>query len=253
MNKKKLAALAIVPAIGVTAFATSAFAASDTTPVQHTVSKITNVFKKHGDHKRDNTQFATDLAQILGLQASDVKAKLNAGQTPDAIITAAGKTVSDVHAQLEALHQAGMKAKLAADTASGKITQAQADIMIANMANHPRMHDMRGEHGPRDTTQFATDLAQILGLNASDVKAKLDAGTKPEDIITSSGKNVNDVMTQMKTLMEASIKARIQADVTSGKITQAQADEMIARIGKGNMGHHNHMGLKNSTTTTSTQ
>lgn len=249
MNKKKLAAFAIIPALGAVALGTSAFAASDTG-----TSTITQKAAKFMRGMRDNTQFATDLAQVLGLSATDVKAKLDAGTKPTDIITSAGKTEADVKPQLDTLRQATIKAKLAAEVAAGTITQAQADERLAGMAN--RVGGPRGDHGPRDSTQLATDLASIIGGTATDIKAKLDAGSKPEDLITAAGKNVTDAMAQLKTLRETAMKARLHADVAAGTITQAKADQMIADMANhvgGPRGHHGFGTQTPPTIPTSTQ
>ncbi len=225
-RKAKLAALAIIPTLAVGALAGSVFAASTT--ASGTPSSVFRPSEGHGP--RDTTQFATDLASILGLSATDIKAKLDAGETPDSIITASGKTKADVEAQMKTLREANMKTRLAADVASGKITQAQADQMITDMANGTFNHfgGPGKNHGAKDSARFASDLASILGLSATDVKAKLDAGTKPAEIITAAGKTESDVQTAMKALHEAEMKTRLAADVASGKLTQAQADAIIA-------------------------
>jgi hypothetical protein len=258
MNKKKLALFAIIPTLGLAAVASSAFAASGTST--STVSAvITKAFGGRGNHgQKDSTQFATDLASVLGLSATDVKAKLAAGTPADAIITASGKTKADVDAALKTLRETSLKAKIAADVASGKLTQVQADQMIANIAHGTFGHaggPGKG-HGSKDSTQFATDLASVLGLSATDVKVKLDAGQTPASIITAAGKTESDVMTQMKTLREASMKARLAAAVTAGTMTQAEADAIIAH--EATETHDGHRGgsmgrTSTPPTTTSTQ
>lgn len=130
MNKNnrnaKLAAIAILPALGIATFAGSVFAASATTT---TTPARSFMGMRHG--LRDNTTFASNLASVLGLTATEVKAKLDAGQTPLDIITAAGKMQADVQTALQALQLTSLKTTLAADVSSGKITQAEADAMLA--------------------------------------------------------------------------------------------------------------------------
>lgn len=136
MNTKKIAAFAMMSAVGVSALAGTTFAASDTT-----TSGVVKMEKRGHYGPRDNTQFSSDLAAALGMTAADVKAKLDAGTKPDDIITAAGKDKTTVMTAMHALHLQSMKTKLAEDVASGKITQAQADKMLTNMADHKQ-----GEH-----------------------------------------------------------------------------------------------------------
>lgn len=142
-----MAAFALIPALGAVAVAGSVFAASKptaTTSSTHS-SKHTNMSMSH-----DNTQFATDLASVLGLSATDVKARLDAGTKPADIITSAGKTESDVMTQMTALRDTAMKTKLQSEVLAGKITQTQANEMLSNMKNH-----RGGPHG------------HMFGINAS--------------------------------------------------------------------------------------
>lgn len=137
MNTKKIAAFAVMSAVGVSALAGTTFAASNTTT--NTSTKM----EKHGHRgPKDNTQFAADLASALGMTEADVKAKLDAGTKPDDIITAAGKDKTTVMTAMHALRLQSMKTKIAEDVASGKITQTQADKILSNIANHKE-----GEHG----------------------------------------------------------------------------------------------------------
>jgi polyhydroxyalkanoate synthesis regulator phasin len=81
-------------------------------------------------------KMTNDLAIVLGTTQADILAKLSAGSSPRDIIAASGKDAAAAEAQLDTLRQADMKAHLAADVASGKITQAEADRISTDMANH---------------------------------------------------------------------------------------------------------------------
>lgn len=148
MNKKKLATIALIPALAAGAFASYAFAASDTTTKNTPSTKQ----QKRGMHGKGSDMFASNLATALGLQVADVKAKLDAGQTPDQIITATGQSKDTVIAALQAARVTSMKARIAEKVASGKITQAQADNMITRITNNTGHQvgerGMRGIHGP---------------------------------------------------------------------------------------------------------
>lgn len=148
--------------------------------------------------------------------------------------------------------QEDMKARLAADVAAGKITQAQADAKIADMANHKG----KLEFGKSQATEanetveqksereqkMANDLASALGTTQADILAKLAAGSSPKDIIAASGKDVATIEAKLDAIRQADMKARLAADVASGKITQAQADQMTTDMenhkgGPGFAGH----------------
>lgn len=164
-RKAKLAALALIPTLGVMALAGSAFAADGTsTATTPTTASSSRHFMGMGHRfhgHRDNTTFAANLASVLGLSATDVKARLDAGQTPSSIITAAGKNPADVMAALKVLGQASMKAKLAAAVSSGKITQTQADARLAHEANETQGGHRGGIfRGMMETTSSTTNSTQ---------------------------------------------------------------------------------------------
>jgi hypothetical protein len=187
-TRQKMAALALLPALSAVAYVGSAFAA-DSTTTPPTTPSATHVWGGHRGPPRDDTQFAADLAQVLGLNAADVKAKLDAGTKPKDIITQAGKTEADVQAQMKTLHENEMKARLAAQVTSGKITQAQADAILANMANKTS-GPMKGfgmhKGGPGETKHLAS-LAVALNMSTTDLQTALASGKTITDLATAQG------------------------------------------------------------------
>ncbi len=151
-----------------------------------------------------------------------------------------------------AAHQADMKARLAADVVAGKITQAQADQMTTDMANHKgglRFGKSKaGETGgtaeqkSEREQKMANDLASVLGTTQADILAKLAAGSSPKDIIAASGKDAATIEAKLDAIRQANMKARLAADVASGKITQADADQMATDMAnhKGGPGFAGH-------------
>lgn len=135
-TKNTLASLALIPALGLTAFSSTAFAAVSTTTKNATSTRSTTSRAQHmSQFLKDNTLFAKDLASVLGLQASDVKAKLDTGVTVNAIIAETGMSKETVMTNMQTLFTQSMKARIATDVASGKITQEKADEMLTKIAN----------------------------------------------------------------------------------------------------------------------
>jgi hypothetical protein len=157
-RKAKLAALAIIPTLAVSALAGTVFAASATTTTSTATSSLSRFFKDRGP--QDSTQFATDLASVLGLNATDVKAKLDAGTKPSDIITAAGKTEANVQTAIKALHDAAMKTHLSAEVTAGTMTQAQADAIIAHEATETHGGHHGGFGGIKTTTTSSITSTQ---------------------------------------------------------------------------------------------
>ena len=97
--------------------------------------------------------------------------------------------------------------------------------------------------------QMTQALAKVLGTTPDAITAQLNAGKTPQDIIKASGLDAATVKAQLDVSREADMKTRLATDVTSGKLTQAQADQMITDMAahKGN-GRHHGMNIKASAT-----
>lgn len=231
MNKKQLAVAAMVPVLGLT-LAGNAFAATDTATQPTKDQQLQNIMREgrpkdgefgfgekgpkgnrgeHGGPVND-----TELQKILGMTADQIKSALQSGKTMKDLITVKGLDFATVMKQVKASHDADMQAKIAADVKSGKITQAQAD-------------EMESKKTERETKEI-TNLASVLGTTVDKIKADRDAGKTLDETITSLGLNKETVMQKLKETRDAEMKANLAADVKSGKITQAQADEMQTRM-----------------------
>lgn len=234
---KKIKIGGVVALLGITALA-STFAASSaqTTDV---LEKVTHMKGNH-DLKKTmtdaqkftmKTKMATDLAVVLGVSTDSVLAQLNAGKTSVDIITASGQDMITVEAKLTALHTTEMKAKLATEVSSGKITQAQADSMITHMANHTG--DMKrgmGHHNMKGSTEMLTNMASVLHTTVPALQAQITTNKTLEDIVKASGMTEVDFEAKMKVLRIAQIKTKLQAEVIAGNLTQEQADAKLAKM-----------------------
>lgn len=133
-------------------------------------------------------------------------------------------------------------------------------------------------HGGNDSQLWRTDVAKamsnwtermtkdasILGISVGEMKSYWANGKNMADIAKEKGISDTDLQAKLKTERLANVKAELQAMVTSGAITQAQADTRLKfmqdnidkkldrmggkhgrGMGKG-MGMGIGMGLKNS-------
>ncbi|MEA2129276.1 MAG: hypothetical protein QOJ85_2167, partial [Solirubrobacteraceae bacterium] len=82
----------------------------------------------------------------------------------------------------------------------------------------------RPHHGARGAV--FVDLAKSLGITRAQLEAQLRAGKSLADIAKAQGKSLDDVRATLK----ADAKARIDKAVKDGDLTQAQADEFLARL-----------------------
>lgn len=139
-----------------------------------------------------------------------------------------------------------------AEVTSGKLTQAEADERIADIAQGPkgegRMMGFGEGRGPgmgmmgmgsstnlglKNDSRMLEDKAAILGITVDDLKTRLDAGKTVEQIATDLGISADTLKTKMeeqRAARLAEMKAKLVQEVTDGKITQAQADQMLERL-----------------------
>jgi hypothetical protein len=77
--------------------------------------------------------------------------------------------------------------------------------------------------------------AEILGMMVEDLQTSLDEGKKFDEIAQERGIDIETMRTKSQEAMQVKMQERLAQDVIDGKITQAQADEMIANMGNGRM------------------
>ncbi|HEX4365152.1 MAG TPA: hypothetical protein VHZ75_11430 [Solirubrobacteraceae bacterium] len=182
-----------------------------------------------------------DLAKALGITQAELMKELRAHKTMAAIATAHGKTLADVQKAVGA----AQAARLAAAVKAGKLTQKQADAITAARkkagANGFGMGAFMGGrggmgpgggHGMKRGPGFGfgpggPDLAKELGLSPADLMKQLKSGKSIADIAKAQGKSLDAV----KAALKADAKTRSDAAVKAGKLTQAQADKILAGEG----------------------
>jgi hypothetical protein len=112
---------------------------------------------------------------------------------------------------------------------AGTITQAQADAMKARIAAGNGLGlgpGGRGLGGPGKGGPggHLADAATYLGLTQAKLMEQLRAGKTLADVAKAQGKTTDG----LKAALVASEKKELAAAVTAGRLTQAQADEILA-------------------------
>lgn len=107
---------------------------------------------------------------------------------------------------------------------AGTITQAQADAVIAALkADMPA----RGDHARGGKGGPGLDVAaQALGMTTDELHTALDGGQTLAQVAADKGVNVQVVIDALV----ASATNHINEEVTSGEITQAEADQKLADL-----------------------
>ncbi len=109
---------------------------------------------------------------------------------------------------------------------AGTITQAQADAVIAALAEAGPPaggHGGRGEMGGRGGRGLDS-AAEALGISADELRTALEGGQTIAQVAESKGVDVQTVIDAML----ADLKAHLDEEVAEGEHTQEEADQKLA-------------------------
>jgi urease accessory protein UreF len=197
----------------------------------------------HGGMVLLRPQTAEAAASYLGLTPAQLHEQLRSGKSLGEIAKAQGKTADG----LKAAMTAAVKKDLDAAVKAGKLTQAQADERLKELGE--RIDDAiagtvrvapapgarglpglgkhllpglgRGPFGIR--SQPLEAAAAYLGLNAAQLREQLGSGKTLAEIAKAKGKTADG----LRAAMTAAVKKDLDAAVKAGKLTQAQADDVL--------------------------
>jgi hypothetical protein len=171
-------------------------------------------------------------AKYLGLSEADLRTKLRDGQSLADVAKAQSKDV----AGLKTTILDAAKADLDKAVADKTLTQSQADDIVNGLKAHiDDIVDMnielrfRGPGGPGMRFGFGADTAaaaKYLGLDGSALRDKLRAGQSLADVAKAQSKDVQG----LEDAIVASQKARLDQAVSDKKLTQSQADDLLAKL-----------------------
>ena len=106
--------------------------------------------------------------------------------------------------------------------ADGTLNQDQADKVYDALT--AKLKDARGNRQER-RADWAADVAAVLGISADQLKSDLEAGQSLSDIAKANGRSDQEVIDGVT----AAAKARLDAQVAAGTLTQAQAEDLLER------------------------
>jgi hypothetical protein len=175
-------------------------------------------------------------ATYLGVTNAALLADLQSGKTLAQVAGAtSGKTTAGLLAALVTHETAEINARVTA----GQLTQAQADTQIASLntrftgfvnGTHVDDHGPGGPGGPGGPHGSSDDLAAAatyLGVSSAALETNLQSGkTLAQVASATSGKTTAGLIAALVTHETAEINAR----VTAGTETRAQADTQIAGL-----------------------
>ncbi|MDX2077064.1 MAG: hypothetical protein SFZ02_11580 [bacterium] len=180
--------------------------------------------RPNGDGLRDIVQVVVD---ATGLDPQDLMQQLRDGAILADIITANGGDVNAVIA--EALVVVTERTNQA--VTDGKITQAQADDILANaetriteLINNPIPEGGRGEGRGGDVREAIQAVVDATGLEAEAIMQQLREGATLAEIIVANDGDVDSIIA----ILIGLVTEKTNQAVTDGVITQERADEILA-------------------------
>lgn len=170
-------------------------------------------------------------AKYLGLSEADLRSKLSDGQSLADLAKAQSKDLEGLKAAI--LDAA--KADLDKAVADKKLTQSQADDIYNGLKSHIDdivNADVKLGHrggGPGFGFGFGADTgaaAKYLGLSEAALRQKLRAGQSLADVAKARSKDVQG----LEDAIVASQKARLDQAVSDKRLTQSEADDILAKL-----------------------
>ena len=186
------------------------------------------VFTAAHDGDRHFFGGADAAATYLGLTEDELHTQLESGKTLSQIADAtSGKSATGLIAALVAAE----KQELSSAVTSGKLTQAQADTISADLQQ--RITDLvngtlpKGGPGFRIHVNGLDPAATYLGLTEDQLRTQLESGKTLAQIAdATSGKSASGLIAALV----AAEKKELSAAVSAGRLTQAQADALAANV-----------------------
>lgn len=171
------------------------------------------------------------IASALNMTVAELQAELQAGKSVADI--AAAKEIA-LEKVINALVDE-YKRQLDAAVAAGRLTQAQADALLANFrAVLPGHLQVRAVPGlpQKQEGMLINALAETLNLTPAELLTELRAGKSVADIASAKGVALDKVISALTDAYKQVLNARVAA----GRMTQAEADALLERF-KANLPH----------------
>jgi hypothetical protein len=164
------------------------------------------------------------LALTAGLATTGFALVGPAALAQDATTTASPSAAATEHA---AARVTAIKNALAGLVSDGTINQAQADKVATTLSTSDALRGGHGGGGGKGIGRVSSEtVAQILGITVDELRAQQQAGQTLAQVADAEGISKADLISKLV----AAAKTQLAANVTAGRITQAQADEKAAEL-----------------------
>lgn len=175
--------------------------------------------------------FAAAVASIAAVAGGGAAVAATALGSPEeeskAVVDDAAKQLGVTPAQLTAALKQALENRVDAAVAAGRLTQAQADALKAEIeAGNVPLLGFGG--GPEVQGHvFGLDAAATyLGLTQDELRTALESGKSLAQVAQDEGKSVDGLVAALV----AAAKERLDADVAAGRLTDAQRDSIAADL-----------------------
>lgn len=148
---------------------------------------------------------------------------------PAALAQDTGATTSPSATATEraAARVTAIKEALTGLVSDGSLSQAQADEVATTLSTSDALRGGHGGRGGKGVGRVSTEtVAQILGITVDELRTQQQAGQTLAQIADAEGISKADLISELV----AAAKTQLAADVTAGRIPQAQADEKAAQL-----------------------
>ncbi|HUN22616.1 MAG TPA: hypothetical protein PK299_05705 [Anaerolineales bacterium] len=193
------------------------------------IASVAGVFAHNGrgsgigaQCRPDRTTHEAALAEALNITVEELQTAHSSSDRT----TPVWETLGISEDAFLAAQQSVEKAELAQAVTDGCLTQAQADAELAQMELVALSHSIFGHD------EHQAVIAKLLGISAEELESKITAGSDLRQLLTDAGLTREEVQTAVDTARTEAINQAVK----SGKITQAQADEILAMPEKGGPG-----------------
>ena len=199
-------------------------------------------------------------AAVLAISAGVAVAggALGSDKEHEAFLSDAAKRLDVTPAELKAALQGAHEARIDAAVAAGKLTKEQGEALKQRAKDGGLPRFGGGHHGgfggggdghrggPGGRRGPSLDAAATyLGLTQAQLRAELEAGKTLAQIAKAKGKSVDG----LKVALKAGVEKKLDAAVKAGRLTRAQADEMLSMMSdhldaliNGTLGRGHHRG-----------
>lgn len=157
--------------------------------------------------------FIDNLAENLGISSAELETAIDEAGTA---------TVDEAltNGDLTEEQAAEMKERIESADGPGRFGFGFGFRMDGPGFGHMRGQGMFGHHIGIET------LAETLGITEDELRAELEAGATLEEVITSNGSTVAEVVDALV----AEMQTKLDEAVADGRITQERADEILANL-----------------------